>query len=268
MVSTTDVIIPENTGNSIPGVAAHGLPGEGALAERFQRKNLFNKDMVFEFTRDPALLQQYYRIRAKEYKAVHGVDMPAIESEDDRGGHILVARMENFCVGGMRLNVKTPRKLELLPMEVDGFMLEKHFPYLRYKQMRYCQASGFALLHEFHGGEVSRVMIERILQKAHALNLEMLFATTPILNARLYRHDCFVMGWKDPKIHYDIVLPDDPTSEGIKLYLFSVTIDKHSAKNSMDMLHDNDLNRAEEHNDLRSCEMFYAQDSVDETYCV
>jgi hypothetical protein len=196
---------------------------EEALQRRYSRTPY--PELTFEFTRDPGLLHQYYRLRAQEYIAVHGLkDFPATESKHDRTGHIMVARMGNFCVGGARIDVTTPRLSRLLPMEADTFRLKKHFPYLQHKQMSYCQVSGFALLSGFHGSAVTREMIGRVLEKAAALSMHMLFAACPMLNARLYRQSCASNGWKDSQIHYDIELPDDPSTEGIKLYLFSVPL--------------------------------------------
>lgn len=204
------------------------LQAEERLKARFGRK--IPPPLVFEFTRDPGLLHQYYRIRAQEYIAVHGLSgFPDAESENDRSGHILIARTGNFCVGGARVNTATPRNGRLLPLETDDFRLKRYFSYLDYKQISYCQVSGLALLSEFHGSAVTREIISRILDKAASLSMNMLFAACPIFNARLYKQACTLLGWKDPQIYYNIELPDDPTTEGIRLYLFSVGIDKPRA---------------------------------------
>jgi hypothetical protein len=200
-------------------------PGIRALARRFGR--ILPPELTFEFTRDPGLLHQYYRIRAQEYIAVHGLTgFPDTESKYDRNGFIVVARMGNFCIGGARINTTTSSLSRLLPMETDDFRLKRHFSSLEYKQMSYCQVSGLALLSEFHGSTVTREMINRILHKAASLSMNMLFAACPIFNARLYKQSCALLGWENPHIYYDIELPHDPTTEGIKLYLFSVNINK------------------------------------------
>lgn len=199
---------------------------EEALARRYNRRNLFNKELVFEFTRDPGLLGQYYNLRKNEFDAVLGVNYINGESDCDRDGHIMVVRIGNFCVGGARLNIKSPRRPNLLPMEIKDFRLEKHFPYLQHKQMSYGQVSGVAILPEFRFGDVSREMLRRIINKSVAMNLHMLFAICPLINSRLYKQEFVGLGWKETKIHLGIELPSYPTLEEVKLYLMSSVIDK------------------------------------------
>src|SRR4051794_21513116 len=84
---------------------------EEALARRYSKKRYLLDNLTFEFTRDKGLLHQYYRIRANEYNAVLGLtNYPDMETEHDRKGHVMVARIGNFCVGGARINITTPRK--------------------------------------------------------------------------------------------------------------------------------------------------------------
>lgn len=206
---------------------------EEALVRRYRRRQ--QPELVYEFTRDPGLLHQYYRIRADEYKAVYGFNnYPSTETKYDRNGHVIVARVGNFCVGGARIDIKTPRRPRLLPMEIEDFRLENHFTELRYKQVSYGQASGFALLPEFRGGDVSREIVKRGCSKAAALNLSVLFAVCPILNSRLYKQDCKAIGLKDTKIHFDIELPVYPHLKEAKHYLLSIPIDKSLVKDPTD----------------------------------
>ncbi|HEU5048373.1 MAG TPA: hypothetical protein VFT64_11095 [Rickettsiales bacterium] len=198
---------------------------EEALIRRYSRPK--QPEIVFEFTRDPGLLHQYYRIREDGFGSVLGLTRySGAECEYDRNGYILVAKMGNFCIGGARLNIKTPRRPHLLPMEIEDFRLEKLFPYLQHKQLSYGQVSGVAILPEFRNGEISREILRRAIQKSVALNVHMLFAICPLINSRLYRQEFVGMGWKDTKVHMDVPLPVYPTMEEIKLYLMSSVIDK------------------------------------------
>lgn len=205
---------------------------EEALARRYNRAK--QPDLVFEFTRDPGLLHQYYKIRANEFIDVLGLTSgyPENETEHDRNGQILVARIGNFCVGGVRLVSKTPRNPRLLPMEIDDFRLENYFPDLRHKQISYGQLSNLSLLPEFRNREISREMMKRLFSKADAMNLSMLFAASPKLNSRLYRQNCILMGFQNTKIYWDIELPVYQYLEEIKLYLMSSVIDKSVKTNS------------------------------------
>ncbi len=201
---------------------------EESLTRRYKRKNLFNKELVFEFTRDPGLLHQYYQIRSNEYKAFHGEAYETTENEYDRSAHIMVARIGNFCVGGVRINTKTPRNNGLLPMEkAADFRIEEYFPELRHQQVAYGEVGDWVLLPEFRGGQISDEMTRRIFEKASALNIEMLFVLTSPLQARLYKQVCIAIGLKDTIIHYDIALSGYP-AEGDKSYLLSVALAKNA----------------------------------------
>jgi len=73
-------------------------------------KNKETAPMIsFEVTRDPDLLSQYYRLREQCFRAelsAHGFD--GSEESGDRLGHILVARLGDFLVGGMRIAPACP----------------------------------------------------------------------------------------------------------------------------------------------------------------
>jgi len=205
MIIQADMTVSDTT--IVPPPSLGDLEREEALAKRFSRKNIFHANLVFEFTRDPALLQQYYQIRAHEYNAVLGLQhYPVVECEHDLYVYILVERQGNFCVGGVRVNIKTPRKPALLPLETGDFRLEKYFPHLQHNQLSYAQVSGLALLSEFRGGAITISMLKRILDKCFASNVSTLFATCPLPNARLYKHDWDMLGFKDSQIYYDIDL--------------------------------------------------------------
>lgn len=198
-------------------------PGIKALARRFGRT--LSPELTFEFTRDPGLLHQYFKLREVEYNAYYGLSpLSGAESEHDHKGHIMIVKMGNFCVGGGRINVKTPHKSDLLPMETGDFRVEDYFPGLGYRQLSYGQAGMLVLLPEFRGGSVVQEMVKRICYKAAALNLSVLFATCPWLNARLYRQACVAIGLTTTAIHLEIDLPRYRYLEEIKQYLLSIPV--------------------------------------------
>lgn len=58
----------------------------------------------YEVTQDPALLNQYYRLREHCFRAeLHIQNFDGSEEESDRHGHILIARRGAFLVGGARI---------------------------------------------------------------------------------------------------------------------------------------------------------------------
>ena len=173
------------------------------------------------------MLHQYYNIREQEFKSVYGAkNFKGEETEFDRDGEILIVRKGNQCVGGARLFISTPRLRKKLPLEINDFSLDKYFPKLKQKEMIYAQASGFTLLEEFRGGDVTRMLFNRLYNRVVALGGDMIFAAPPILNARVYKQNCIAMGLQNVKIHNDIELPRFPTYEEVKCYLMSGVIDK------------------------------------------
>jgi len=238
-------------GASFPAVSTGGLMASvqpenvDALTKRYSNKWTRKKEeLVFEFTRDPAMLHQYYRIYEDQFRAVHNAQRyeHTAEDEHDRRSHIIVARRGNLCVGGARLSVKTPRQPHLLPVEIDGFRLEDNFPHLKEKEMRYAQIGRFCLLPEFRGSSNTQMMLEHLYRKSVALGMDVVFGTAPLLNARVYMQNFSAMGLKGAKLHFDINLPDYPMCEEIKFYLISLTIDKVSLKDQI-TLNEDEYNR-------------------------
>jgi hypothetical protein len=215
----------------VPGLLSADTTSEENLAKRYSRFTKKKEELVYEFTRDPALIHQYYRIYEEEFKAVLDAEYHHNSADEhDQRGHFLIVRRGKLCIGGARISVKTPRQPNLLPVEAANFRLEDHFPELRQKEMRVGQAGRFCLLPEFRGGAVTREMQRHITRKAIALNLDMFFATAPLLNARVYKQNCVALGFKDVKIHFDIQLPEYPMCEEVKFYLISGVIDNTLVK--------------------------------------
>jgi len=200
---------------------------EEALVLRYGRKKQQQERLIFEFSRDPALIHQYYRIYEQEFKSVLHADYHHHDNDEhDQKGHFLIVRRGKLCVGGARLNTKTPRQPELLPIEMDGFKLEDHFPDLKHKEVSYGQIGRLCVLPEYRGGAVTRLMMWHLYRKSVALGLETIFATAPLIIARGHMKSSIAMGLKHTKVHLDIKLPEYPMCEGIRFYLMSVGLDK------------------------------------------
>ncbi|HLG63075.1 MAG TPA: GNAT family N-acetyltransferase [Ktedonosporobacter sp.] len=206
---------------------------EEALRRHYSRNPY--PELTFEFTRDPGLLHQYYRIRSDEYKAVHRVHLLATEGEEDRGSHILVVRRDNFCVGGIRINTRNPRKNYLLPIEIADFRLEKHFPQLLHGQMGYCQFGALVLLPEFRGAGITTELFRRVHNKAVALNCKMMFLFAPVFMVEHYRQ-IFISLRLKATIHYEIDLPTYPNLEEFQNHLVSVVTDESLVGKPADFL--------------------------------
>ncbi len=85
----------------------------------------------YEFTNDPALLEQYYQLREQMFISVWGLKrFHGVEDAFDKDANTLIARMGNLCVGGARILMKVPGNSNQLPMEGDDFNLEQLLPEL------------------------------------------------------------------------------------------------------------------------------------------
>ena len=217
----------------LPPMVTASFDGESedALAMRYGRAKKKNLELTYEFTRDAALLHQYTSIYEEEFRVVqNALGYSHHEDEHDRRSHFLIVRQGNLCVGGARLTVKTPRQPHLLPMEMDGFRIEEHFPDLRHREVGYGQIGRVCLLPEFRGGEVTRMMFWHLHRKTVVLGLEMMFATAPIFNARVNRKLCISLGIKDTAIYPSITIPPYPGCEEVKMYLMRFVANKSLVK--------------------------------------
>jgi len=186
-----------------------------------------NGNISFEFTKDPGLLCQYYNIRERELKSVYyAPNFNGAESEYDRNGHVLIARMGNFCIGGARLFISSPRRPTLLPLEINDFRVDKYFPELKQKEMTYGQVSWLSFLPQFDNDANKLRLIQHLFRKASASGVEKLFAVSPIANSMTYKNSCVDLGFFDTKIHFDIETPSYPSLEEVKLYLASSTVEQ------------------------------------------
>jgi len=194
---------------------------------RHSRRAKYSEKLTFEFTRDPALLHQYFRIYESECRVLNNnPDYKIAEQEYNNKSHIVVARMGNFCVGGARLTVSSPRQPQKLPVEINGFKLTDFFPHLEQKQMRYGELSRLVLLSEFRTGDIARQMFSHLYRKAVALQLDIGFAAAPLINIRAYKLNFLALGLNESKIHYDIHVPPYPGFEEVKDYLLSLVVDR------------------------------------------
>ncbi len=87
-----------------------GVMNEQWLAERFSRQvHAKNQDIIYEFTKDPGLLHQYYILRKNLLNESWGVPyVQDLEDAYDAHSHIMVARIGNHVIGGFRLITRMP----------------------------------------------------------------------------------------------------------------------------------------------------------------
>ena len=195
------------------------LSREQVLEERYSTPSMDLSNLVFEYTKDPALLQQYYELRASAYRRVWQLDdFPAQEDKYDQRSHILVVRNGNLVIGGVRLTVKTPRRALSLPMEQNGFSLSAALPSHGLEYLKHGELSRLVIPEEYTQTVLLTDIIRQLHRKANALGLSYLFAIGPAATARHYRR-CYHALDHNFGILNEVEIPEEDGHFGIRMYL-------------------------------------------------
>lgn len=223
-------VVKSNSGDSPPSngavrfrsaatYEAMAAGGESRLSRRFTGVQSGPKPVVYEFTEDKALLQQYYSMRENMFISVWGLkSFYGGEDKFDAQSHILVARQGNLCIGGLRLTVSTPQNRIELPLEAEGFKLFDLLPELELESKTYAELSRYAVLPDFQGPEIYLEGSRRLFARALSLGVDFGFAVSPLGQARNYRRTATALGL-GCEIRKDIEVPDRDNYEGIRMYL-------------------------------------------------
>jgi hypothetical protein len=191
------------------------------------RDSVDHPEVVIEYSEDPRLHEAHQRLYADRFRREHGAVryqyLPEVRSEPC--GYVLIARVGNEVVGGLRLSVKSPSNSARLPLEIGGFELTRVFPDLK-NMAPYCQASRFVLADPYAGSDLVDLLILGLERGMRNLGATSLFAVAPMSNARLYRRRCRVHGVSAFNILKDVELPIFPMCEGIRLHLLRADLDR------------------------------------------
>lgn len=164
--------------------------------------------ITYEFTNDPALLHQYYRIREIMYRKMFNTqEFSGEEDAYDRISHILVARKGRLCIGGCRFTVREADEVFRLPMESSEVDLRNLFPDLRLDEYRHCEISRFALLEEYNDFDVFRTMSKMVFDSVQRMNIRWVFIKSAYPMARNWRKICNSLGVVRADICNDVKLP-------------------------------------------------------------
>ncbi|MFC6668979.1 hypothetical protein [Marinobacterium aestuariivivens] len=186
----------------------------------------------FELSKEPHLLAQYYDIREACFRKELGLDsFDGSEDEDDRKGHVLIARDGDCCIGGARISGSTPGDPARLPVESDDFILEELFPELQRQRLSYCQWTRLAILPRYRTTEVLRAQCLALIKGSAELNYGYAFNVTGTVRARLYRRLHKNLGY-DYEICDHIHIPADEEFTNLE-HLLSVAFIKPEAMNLM-----------------------------------
>ncbi|PCJ91396.1 MAG: hypothetical protein COA46_08090 [Porticoccaceae bacterium] len=135
----------------------------------------------FELTKDPLLLEEYYRIREQCYR--QELKLPSFDGSEepaDCRGNIFVIKNNNHCLGGARI-VGNTQALGLDLSLVDlmaGQGLESG---------SCCMWERLAVSHTLRGSNRRSEFCEQLVRASRSLGYEYAFMVSSIRNARLYR---------------------------------------------------------------------------------
>ena len=175
-------------------------------------------ELTYEFTKDPALLQQYYIIRERCYKEVWGLKVfSGAEDEHDRKGHILIVRNKNRVVGGGRLVIRSVDSFDRLPLETENLLLEEVLHGFDLKGKIFGEIGRIAVLPEFRGGKAATIGIYLIgLAKMHQCNY--LATVAPLEQAKKYKLIAEQLNM-DVQIIDSVIIADRPYYNKIEMKL-------------------------------------------------
>ncbi|OMH38015.1 hypothetical protein [Motiliproteus sp. MSK22-1] len=191
----------------------------------------------FEFSKEPALLEQYYNIREECFRRELGIQsFDGGENDFDRWGRILIVRDGDRCIGGARLSGSTPYSPGLLPLENNGFMVLKVFSKLALEGKSYCQWTRLALLPEYRSMENLQALALSMIQNARACGYSYAFSVAGSNRSRLYRKIYKVLDY-DYEIRTDLSVPAEQGFMGLE-HLLSIGYleEPISAKKSLESL--------------------------------
>ena len=161
--------------------------------------------IIFELCQDPQLLAQYYRLREQCFRRELGLpDFDGSEDDRDRQGQILIARIDDRCVGGARISPGTTVKNQLdeLALAADECCLWERFvidPVVRTVQ----------LARDFCG---------YLIEASRLVGYHYALVLSSLRNARFYRqcHSALGVGFQ---IHRSVPDCAQGAFEGLEHYL-------------------------------------------------
>lgn len=170
-----------------------------------------------DYSLDTDLLEQYFKLRKEVFVSYWNLKNFVGENEFDRKGHILLLHKDGICYGGARINLCTPLKDDLLPLESEELRL-KDVLNIDLKTTSYVEASKIVLVPELMNCIYANEMYRIVIEKSRQLGAAYLFAKAPLKQARRSKMACRHLNLIT-EIVEDLDLPDDGTHDGIKMVL-------------------------------------------------
>ncbi len=195
-----------------------------------------DKELVYEFTTNPDLLDQYTKLRQSLYptddkfKGFRTFGYLPEEDYKKEQGKMLIVRKGNVVVGGAGLVISSPNERALLPLEqnilpINGrqFLLRRQFPNMRLENYSYGEFNRIVLLPEYRTGIYTKTIFKKMLIESERLGLRYLFGMGDRVRARLYKKLYGNFGL-NVNICWDIDVPQKDDYENIKMYIMTMDL--------------------------------------------
>lgn len=179
-------------------------------------------NISFEFTRDSALLSEYFAVRDQVYteffklpsaEVIHD-DYDSMDSTD-----FLVVCDNGKAIGGARAIFRTPENKILLPFEHEHFKLVDILPELELESKIYCEVDRTVLLPKYRNGDVGREIVRQTGYYGKlAREAEFVFTVNPKVQIRNNKRHVQSIG-ANFTICNDISIPNTLAFNGVKMSL-------------------------------------------------
>jgi hypothetical protein len=178
--------------------------------------SITSEPVIYEFTNDIAYKHQYYRLRHEVFGRSWGVYyIPDEEDDNDRRGHIFVARKGNLVIGGFRIVVRDSGEDFPMPIEHDGFDIRDALPEFNLRDVRHAEISRIAILEDYNTPETLANFVWHMLVKCVELDLQFAYAYSRPHLCRLWRRVANSFGVLQAEISETIIPPPPKGCEGL-----------------------------------------------------
>lgn len=164
----------------------------------------------FKVTRDPHLLDQYFKLRQECFRKELGItDFDGSEDEQDRNGQIFLAIEDGNCIAGARISssVALKSQVQQLKMERDSCCMWERFAF--HPAMRKIQ-----IMYDF---------CTRLVEASRDAGYHHAMVLSSLKNARFYRRCHTAMGIAF-HIHRQVPHCAEGTFAGLEHYLSVATL--------------------------------------------
>lgn len=188
---------------------------------------VINDTLVYEFTADPVMLNQYASLLIAQYKVelrldLVGDNMASSLTALTERERILVVIDKDVVIAGAKLTMSSSSEMHGLPMESGGFSVKTFLPE-HYGDRPYAEIGRLVVNPSYRGKDVLAHIVELLSRYTYEMGGGYLFVMAPPINAVLYKRVCRTLAM-DVCIHKDLKVPSNKVYQHLNLQLVSCDI--------------------------------------------